>query len=155
MATPDTPRRWHRFRVVFRRCRITALLFILALIGFVFYLDKVGLPNFIKDPLVEKLHDRGLDLQFTRLRLRLNRGIIAENVFVGRTNDLSSPQLTLKEVQVRLDYAALLKRQFQIESLQLREGQLTWPVVSTTNGPTRQLSIENIQTDLQFLTNDV
>jgi len=155
MATPVPPRRWHRFRVIFRRCRITVLLVILALIGFVLYLDKVGLPNFIKDPLVEKLHARGLDLQFTRLRLRLNRGIVAENVFVGRTNDVSSPQLTLKEVHVQLDYAALLKRHFQIQSLQLRQGQLTWPVVSATNGPARQLSIENIQTDLQLLTNDV
>src|SRR6185312_7930912 len=133
----------------------TVLLVILALAGFVLYLDRVGLPNFIKNPLLEKLHARGLDLQFTRLRWRVNRGIVAENVFFGRTNDLSSPQLTLKEVQVRLDYAALLKRQFQIQSLQLRQGQLTWPVVSTTNGPTRELSIENIQTDLQLLTNDV
>jgi hypothetical protein len=155
MAKPAPPRRWHRFRVIFRRCRIAILLVVLALIGFVLYLDRVGLPNFIKDPLVAKLHDRGLDLQFTRLRWRLSRGIVAENVFVGRTNDLSSPQLTLKEVQLRLDYAALLKRQFQIESLQLRQGQLTWPVVSATNGPTRQLSIENIQTDLQLHTNDV
>ena len=155
MATPAPSRRWHRFRVIFRRCRITVLLVILVLIGFVLYLDKVGLPNFIKNPLIAKLHEHGLDLQFTRLRLRLNRGLVAENVFVGRTNDLSSPQLTLKEVQVQLDYAALWKRQFQIESLELRQGQLTWPVVSTTNGPTRQLSIDNIQTDLQLRTNDV
>ena len=155
MANSAKPRRWHRFRVIFRRCRITVLLIVLALIGFVLYLDKVGLPDFIKNPLVQKLHDRGLDLQFTRLRWRLSHGIVAENVFFGRTNDSSSPQLTLKEVELRLDYAALLKRQFQIESLQLRQGQLSWPVVSTTNGPARQLSIENIQTDLQLLTNDV
>jgi hypothetical protein len=155
MATSAPPRRWHRFRVIFRRCRIAVLLAVLALAGCVLYLDRVGLPNFIKNPLVQKLHDRGLDLQFTRLRWRLSRGIVAENVFFGRTNDLFSPQLTLKEVQLRLDYAALLKRQFQIESLQLRQGHLSWPVVSETNGPTRQLSIENIQTDLQLLTNDV
>lgn len=155
MATPAPSRRWHRFRVFFRSCRITVLLVILALIGFVVYLDKVGLPDFIKDPLVEKLHDRGIDLQFTRLRLHLNRGIVADNVFVGRTNDVSSPQLTLKEVRLGLDYAALLKKQFQIESLQLRQGQLKFPVMSPTNGPTRQLTIENIQTDLQLLTNDV
>src|SRR6185312_1769477 len=107
MATSAPPRRWHRFRVIFRRFRIAVLLVVLALVGFVLYLDRVGLPNFIKNPLVEKLHERGLDLQFTRLRWRLSHGIVAENVFFGRTNDASSPQLTLKEVQLRLDYAAL------------------------------------------------
>ena len=154
MAKKEKPRGWKRFRVIFRRCRITMLVIILALVGFVLYLDRVGLPDFIKNPLVEKLHERGLDLQFSRLRWRITHGIIAENVFFGRTNDVASPQLTLKEVQLRLDYAALLKRQFQVESLQLRQGHLTLPVVSS-NGPPRQLSIENIQTDLQLSTNDV
>ena len=154
MAKKEKPRGWKRFRIIFRRCRITVLVIVLALAGLVLYLDRVGLPDFIKDPLVEKLHERGLDLQFSRLRWRVTHGIIAENVFFGRTNDVASPQLTLKEVQLRLDYAALLKRQFQVESLQLRQGHLTLPVVSS-NGPPRQLSIENIQTDLQLLTNDV
>src|SRR6185312_5879784 len=116
--------------------------------------DKVGLPNFIKNPLVEKLHERGLDLQFSRLRWRPSHGIVAEDVIFGRTNDLASPQLTLKEVQVRLDYWALLKRQIQVKSLELRQGHLNWPVLST-NGPTRTLSIDNIQSELQLLTNDV
>jgi hypothetical protein len=154
MATPVKPRGWHRFRVIFRRCRIAVLLVILALVAAVLYLDLVGLPDFVKNPILEKLHDRGLDLQFTRLRWRPDHGIIAENVFFGRTNDVSSPKLTLKEVQVRLDYAALLKRQIQVESLSLRHGQLTWPVIET-NAPSRELSVSNIQTDLQLLTNDV
>src|SRR5262249_36498428 len=81
-------------------------------------------------------------------------GIVAENVFFGRTNDVFSPKLTLKEVHLRLDYAALWKRQIQVESLTLRQGHLTWPVIET-NGPTRELAVENIQTDLQLLTNDV
>ncbi|HXT13230.1 MAG TPA: AsmA-like C-terminal region-containing protein [Candidatus Angelobacter sp.] len=154
MATEAKPRRWRRFRMFFRGCRIAVLLILLALVGAVLYLDSVGLPNFIKQPLLEKLHARGLDLQFSRLRWRPDRGIVAENVFFGRTNDVASPHLTLKEVQVRLDYAALLKRRLQVESLLLRQGQLTWPVISS-NEPRRELTIDNIQTELQLLTNDV
>ena len=154
MVKPATRGRWHRCRVIFRGCRITVLLIILAVVGFVLYLDKIGLPNFIKNPLVEALHERGLDLQFSRLRWHPSHGIVAENVFFGRTNDLTSPQLTLKEVQLRVDYAALLKRQIQVDSLELRQGRLSWPVVST-NGPARTLTIENIRTELQLLTNDV
>lgn len=154
MATKDKPRGWHRFRVIFRRCRITVWFIILALVCSLLYLTNVGLPGFVQKPILEKLHDRGLDLQFSRLRWRPPQGIVAENVFFGRTNDIESPQLTLKEVQVKIDYAALFKRQFQVESLQLRQGHLVWPVVSS-NEPPRQLDIENIQTDLQFFTNDV
>jgi hypothetical protein len=154
MATQAQPGRWRRFRVIFRRCRITVLLIILALAGAALYLNRIGLPDFIKNPLLEKLHERGLDLHFTRLRWRPVQGIVAENVFFGRTNDVSSPHLTLKQVEVRLDYAALLKRQIQVESLALREGRLVWPVLSS-NGPPRELSIDNIRTDLQLLTNDV
>lgn len=154
MAPQKQTGRWHRFRVIFRRCRITALLIILALMGFVLYINQVGLPDFIKNPLVQKLHDRGLDLHFTRLRWRPAQGIVAENVFFGRTNDVASPQLTMKQVQLRLDYAALLKRQFQVKSLVLRQGRLAWPVIAS-NAPPRELSIDNIQTDLQLLTNDV
>ena len=116
MATPVKPRRWHRFRVIFRRCRITVWLVILALTAAVLYLNVIGLPDFLKTPLLEKLHARGLDLKFTRLRWTPLHGIVAENVFFGRTNDVSSPQLTLKEVQVRMDYAALFKRQFQVQA---------------------------------------
>src|SRR5579862_2469369 len=100
MATKAQSGGWHRCRVIFRRCRITALLIVLALTGAVLYLDYVGLPNFIKNPLLDKLHARGLDLQFSRLRWRPDHGIVAENVFFGRTNDAASPHLTLKEVQL-------------------------------------------------------
>jgi hypothetical protein len=154
MATQAQPRRWHRFRVIFRRCRIVVLLVILALTAAVLYLDDIGLPGFIKKPLLEKLHARGLDLQFSRLRWGPVDGIVAENVFFGRTNDISNPRLTARQVRLRIDYEAFLKRQFQVESLALRQGRLTWPIVET-NGPPRELSIENIQTDLQLRTNDV
>jgi hypothetical protein len=154
MATQAQPRRWHRFRVIFRRCRITALLIILAMAGALLYLNSVGLPDFIKNPLLEKLHARGLDLHFTRLRWRPVQGIVAENVFFGRTNDVASPRLTLKQVQVRLDYAALFQRQFQVQSLALREGRLSWPVLSS-NRPPREILVENIESELQLLTNDV
>lgn len=153
MATPKQSSRWWRFRVIFRRCRITALLVILAVTVALVYLDKAGLPDFIKRPLLQKLHDRGLDLQFTRLRWLPFRGIIADNVFFGTTN-ASSPRLNLKEVNVNLDYAAFFKRQLQVRSLVLRQGRLAFPVTGT-NDSSRELSIDHIQTDLQLLTNDV
>ena len=70
-------RRWRRY---FRRCRIALLLGALALVGALTYLNQVGLPEFLRRPLLEKLRDRGLDLQLSALRLHFYRGIVAENV---------------------------------------------------------------------------
>ncbi len=154
MAKQAPSGRWHRFRLIFRRCRITALLLVLVVCAALLYLDTVGLPDFIKKPLIEKLHARGIDLRFSRLRWQPFRGIIADNVFFGGTNATPTPELTLKEVQVGLDYSALFNKQFQVDSLNLRQGRLSWPI-GESNQPPRELSVDNIQSDLQLRTNDV
>src|SRR3954471_15996881 len=141
MAKQAQPGGWHRFRVIFRRCRIAVLLVILAVTVGLCYFNVVGLPNFIKKPLLEALHARGLDLNFSRLRWGPFHGLVADNVSIGRTNDISSPELRLKEVQLGVNYAALRKRRIQIESLALRKGRLSWPVV-VSNEPPREVSID-------------
>ena len=128
-------------------------LIVLALVGCIVYLNHVGLPEFVKNPLLEKLRARGIDLQFTRLRVRWYQGIVAENVRFGRAADPLSPRLTAAEVQLQFNHEALKKFQFQLDSLVLREGRLVWPVPET-NRPARQLSVDHIQTDLRLLPND-
>lgn len=128
-------------------------LLILSLLAAWLYLNQEGLPDFIKNPLLEKLRARGLDLQFSRLRLRWYEGFVAENVRFGAADDVLSPQLTLREMKLSLDLQALSRFKFQVESLTLRHGRLVVPVADT-NGPAKQLSIENIQTNLRLLPND-
>ena len=128
-------------------------LVILVLLGALLYLNRVGLPGFVKKPLLQKLRTRGIDLQFTRLRWRLDHGIVAENVHFGRADESSSPKLTLDEVEVNLDYRALARLQFQVESLILRRGSLVWPIRSS-NTPPRSLCGINIQTELHLLPGD-
>ncbi|HWI57555.1 MAG TPA: hypothetical protein VNZ22_10030, partial [Bacillota bacterium] len=125
----------------------------LVLLTALLYLNQVGLPGFVKKPLLEKLRARGIDLQFSRLRLRWYQGVVAENVRFGHADDPLSPQLTLKEVQVRLNARALARFQLQVDSLALHQGRLVWPLTETNPGP-RQLSLENIQTELRLLPDD-
>lgn len=151
---PNPNRRWHRFRVYFRRFRIAVLSLVLVGVVSLLYLNLVGLPEFIKKPMLEKLHTRGLDLQFTRLHWSPIHGIVAENVSFGQTNAATGPKVTLKEVQLRLNYPALLKREFQVRSLVLQRGKLVWSI-PVSNAPPSELSVDNIQTELRLLTNDV
>jgi hypothetical protein len=124
-------------------------LLILALLGAVLYLHSAGLPDFIKKPLLEKLRARGIELHFSRLRLRFYQGLVADNVRFGQAHDPLSPQLTAAEVILSLDPRALLRLQVQVDAIGLRQGRLVWPLVET-NGAPRELSVENIRAQLRF-----
>lgn len=153
MAARHPSRFWRICRVYFRRFRIAVWLAILILVAAFTYLNQVGLPGFVKKPLIENLRSRGLDVSFSRLRLRWYRGLVAENVRFVRSDELLSPSFAIGEVQVRLNRPALARLQLQVDSLVLREGRLVWPVAETNKAP-RELAVENIQTDLRFLPND-
>src|SRR6266850_1534143 len=153
MAARHKSRFWRLCRIYFRRFRIMVWLLVLFLLGALVYVNQIGLPGFIKRPLLEKLHARGIDLQFSRLRWRWYQGIVAENVRFGQADERMGPQLTLREVQVQLNHRALRHFHLQVDSLVLRQGQLNWPFFAT-NQEMRQLSVQNIQTYLRLLPND-
>ena len=141
---------WRKCRVCFRWVRISAWLVVLAALCAVVWFNQIGLPDFFKTRLVAALRERGWDLEFTRMRLRFDRGIVAENVRLGDAQTAGSPFLSLAEIQLQLDFSALLqRRQWQVDGLGLRQGKLTWPI-----SPTNILKLDNIRTELRFQTND-
>src|SRR5437764_10490363 len=116
-----------RLRRYIRWCRISFLLLILLLLGALTYLNRVGLPEFLKARLVAELRARGVVLRFSRMRLRWYHGLVAENVSLGRADDPSGPHLSLAEADLQLDRAALHRLQFHIRSLGLHDGRLVLP----------------------------
>ncbi|HZL43855.1 MAG TPA: AsmA-like C-terminal region-containing protein [Verrucomicrobiae bacterium] len=154
MPLRDKSRLWRVCRIAFRRVRITMWLVLLAVLGALLYVNQVGLPGFVKRPLLQKLRARGVDLQFSRIRWRWDHGIVAENVRFEGTDPSISPRLTIEEVEVQLDYRALARLQLQVGSLVLHEGRLTMPT-SDTNGAAGSLTISNIQSELWLLPGDV
>lgn len=140
---------WRKCRVCFRWCRISVWLVVLAALGALVWVNQIGLPDFLKTRLVATLRERGVALEFTRMRLRFGRGIVAENVRFGDAQTAGRPALALAEIQLQLDYRALLHRQLQVDGLGLRQGRFTWPL-----SPTNVLLLDNIRSELRFQTND-
>jgi hypothetical protein len=140
---------WQRCRVLLRRLRRAMIFAALVLACAILWLNRIGLPDFLKRSLVETLHARGVELEFTRLHLSLRRGLVADNVHIGRAEKAGSPVLSLQQVQLQLDYRALLHRQLQINGLVLCQGKFVWPL-----SPTNTLVLNQIQADLRFQTND-
>ena len=149
------PRRgWRLFKSCLRGMRRGILLLLLLLAALVIYFNVEGLPNFLKQALVSALHERGVELQFSRLRWRWYRGLVAENVRFGSAQaETNSPQLAIQEVEVKLNRDALIRFKFKVDLLALHGGQLVWPLLET-NQPAASLSLTNIQSQVRLLTND-
>jgi AsmA-like protein len=153
MAARTKPRFWRLLRIYFRRVRITFWIGILLVLGSIVYVNQIGLPGFVKTPLLEKLRERGVDLEFSRLRVRWYQGLVAENVRFGRADQTNGPQLNLQQVELHVNRQALKRFKLQVDGMTLRHGRLIWPV-AVTNQQVRELAVENIKTDLRLLPND-
>src|SRR5688500_12235792 len=102
MAAKAQSRFWPRARRTFRWFRIAVWLVVLGLLILLIWLHRVGLPDFAKDRLVFALRERGMDLQFTRMRLIWYRGIVAEDIQFGRADRTLGPQASAREAQLQL-----------------------------------------------------
>ncbi len=146
---PSQPGFWRKCRTGFRWFRITVLFAVLALVCGLGWFNRIGLPDFLKRRLVETLQARGIELEFTRMRLNLVHGLVVENVRLGHAKTPGDPAFSVAEIQLELNYRALLRRQWQIDGLVLRQGKFVWPLASD-----HALTLDNIQTDLRFQIND-
>ncbi len=142
---------WRKCRLCFRWFRRAFLLAVIALICGIVWLDRVGVPDFLKRRLVESLRTQGIELEFSRLRLSIVHGLFAENVRLGQPAgaDTNTPALSAREVWLDLDDAAALHGRLHLDGLTLRQGRFVLPL-----SPTNALTLDHIQTDLRFGLND-
>ncbi len=140
---------WRKCRLAFRCVRFAAWAFALVLLAGFLWCNRIGLPNFLKARLVGTLSERGVKLEFSRMRLSLVHGLVAENVRAGQTDVPNSAAFTARQVHLQLNYPALLHHRWQLDALVVRDGQFTLPL-----SPTNALTLTNLQTELRFLAND-
>jgi hypothetical protein len=140
---------WRQCRIAFRCFRFGVWLLVLAALGLLLWCNRVGLPGVVKSRLVATLSERGVKLEFSKLRLSFIRGFVVENVRAGETDAPNGAMLTAGQVQLKLNYSALLHRCCQLDGLVLRNGKFILPL--STNDA---LTLTNLQTELRFQTND-
>jgi len=140
---------WRNCRTAFRWCRLAVWLIVLAVLLAGLWFNRVGLPNFLKARLVAALSQRGVQLEFSRMRLSLVRGLVADDVRVGDGSQSRELTFGAKEIQLGLDYPALLRGRWQVDGLNVRNGTFTL-AASRTNS----LSLTNVQTAWRFESED-
>lgn len=156
-AKTDKPKRWTFWRVCrvsFRCVRILVWLLVLAVLCLFLWFNQVGVPDFIKHPVLAELKARGLEVEFQRLRWQWFRGLVAEGIDVEKSGEAGGPHFSVAEVEVQLDPEALRNFHFLVSGIALREAGLTW-TVAPSNLPPRTLTITNLSTAVNFLPGDV
>ena len=140
---------WRKCRIALRCVRFTIWAILLLILAAFAWLNLVGLPGFLKTRLVTALHERGVELEFTRMRLRLVHGLICDNVRIGTPHETGNPVLTAREVQLRLSYPALLHRRLQVDGLVLHRGSFVFPLSAEDS-----LTLTNLESELRFAADD-
>jgi hypothetical protein len=137
---------WRKCRIAFRWLRYCLwLLVVLALLALA-WINVVGFPDFVKQRVTAALQDRGVTLEFSRMRWRFIRGIVVENAIIGdKQVQPDKPVLTAGQIHLRLDYGALAHRKFQLTGMVVRDGIFTLPVT-----PTNRLVVLNMQAEVSF-----
>lgn len=138
---------WRQCRTVFRWTRYCIwLLIVLGLLA-LGWINIVGFPDMVKNRLTAAMQDHGVTLKFSRMRWQLIHGLVAENVIIGgQPGQAPGPLFTAGQIQLRLDYGALVRRKFQLDSVVVRDGIFTLPVT-----PTNRLVMLNMQAEVSFL----
>jgi hypothetical protein len=143
-----------RIRFLFRWFRVFVLLILFLAVAAVCYLHLIGLPDFVKRPLLRRLLAEGVAAQFTNMQLGWARGpsILIENADFSRSDQPLSPRLSASRAELALSGDALLHSQIALRSLQISSAQLQLPI-SQTNGDA--LLLTNVALDMRFYSNDV
>jgi hypothetical protein len=144
---------WRVARRAFRWFRIALWLGVLTLLILLIWLDRFGLPDFVKERLVAELRLHGVELRFTRMRLAWHRGIVADNIQFGRAGQTNGPRASATEAEVHLRVRSLARLQFDIRGVELRGGRVVLPVWGTNDSP-QELEIEKVGGELKFLPGD-
>ena len=139
---------WGKCRTAFRWCRFTVWLIVLAALLTGLWLNRVGLPDFLKTRLVAALAQRGFNLEFSRMRLS-HEGLVADNVQLGNGSQSGAAVFSAKEIQLQMDFAALMHGRWQVNGLSILNGTFT-----LSAAPTNSLSLTNVQSVWRFGTGD-
>ncbi|MEN9734751.1 MAG: hypothetical protein RLZ45_2746 [Verrucomicrobiota bacterium] len=115
------------------------------------HLHQVGLPGFVREPLVAQLEAQGLRLEYSRIHLEWGEGLFAENVLVHFRGRPDSQFAYFQKIQLRINLLALRDPELPIvESLGLVGGEVSLPVEGGADESAALLKLNHISGDLEF-----
>lgn len=138
-------------RTVFRSCRIALWFALFLVVAGLAYLHLVGLPDFLKPPLLQKIRERGFEARFTNARLGWGPAIVIENAAFNPTGPSPGPRLSAGLTEVKLNWNALLHRHLRADSVEVLNGQMRIPVSQRYGNA---LTLDRVHLTMRLSSND-
>jgi hypothetical protein len=140
------------FLKVFKWCRVVVLLVVLLAVAALTYLQLVGLPDYLKKPLLGALRQRGFEAQFSDAHFTWGPSIVIENGSFSPTNVTTGPRLSAAWTQLDLNAAAFLRGRLHVQDFAVLKANLRIPIARTNEEP---LLLTNVNLHVRLLTNSV
>ena len=140
-----------RCRAVFRWGCAALLSAVVLAVAAGAYLHFIGLPDFLKQSLLNRLRDRGFEAQFTSARLGWGPEVTVDNAAFHRSGRPPAPRLSAGQTVLRLNLGQLLRRRAGVEALLISQGSLEIPFSGAAGD---FLSVNNVSFDLVLLPSD-
>lgn len=149
MHTPANRTRAQSGRRFFRILRITGLAIVLCAVCAGLYLNRVGLPEFLKQRLLARVRARGWEPEVERVRLSLRGGVVAEKVRLNRIDSRPAVSFSASAVELHPVCPVLARPRFALRKLVVHEGSLIC-MVQPTNRAQKTVELRHLQIQTEF-----
>jgi hypothetical protein len=120
--------------------RSVQLFFFVAVPAVILWLQFIGLPGFLREPVVAAARNEGLDLKFSRMRVSILQGLVLDDVRLSAKNLPEKSEVAVNRASLAVNWRELLRGKFELGALELRGAQLYLPIASK-EGVTRSLRL--------------
>lgn len=115
-------------RRLFYVLRLALWLVLLLLAGSYAWLHFCGVPDCVKELVVQQLAARGIAFNFRSIHVEIPTGLVARGVKLGDMRTPDQPLVYAEEVGIKFDLRRLWQRQLPVHGLALKHGELSLPL---------------------------
>ncbi|MBL9174658.1 MAG: hypothetical protein JNL10_14065 [Verrucomicrobiales bacterium] len=135
----------------FRFC-VRSGYFFIALLGYaLIHLAYIGLPGFLKEPVLDIVREQGLELDYSRIRYVPVRGLVADQVNIRIRGESDRKPLLVRELRFRFDWRPLLRfSPPRLGSISLSGGSAARSIEGAPGEPSAVLRLEDLSGEIEF-----
>lgn len=147
-------RLWKMLWRLFYFARLALWLVLLLLAGSYAWLHFYGVPDCVKELVVQQLATHGIAFNFRSIHVEIPTGLVARGVKLGDMRTPDQPLVYAEEVGIRFDLQRLWQRQLPVRGLALKRGELSLPLFFD-DPHSKRIEAHNLQGRLWFEENNV
>ena len=125
----ESPTKYKNIKKILRKLfflfRVIILLIVLGLVSAFIYINTIGVPQAIKNAIIEQLESPEIQVSFSSIRFEWFKGIVVDNVFVLGRSVQTKSFLKFESLEISPEFKDLTKFRFKIAKIVFTNGKLS------------------------------